>query len=248
MSDRPQPVLEHLAELRRRIIYALAAVAAGVGLAAIFVHRILLVIITDLRAETGIVPVQYSFADTFLTELRLAVIGGLALALPLVLYQAVAFVLPALKPWERRLLYVGLPAAVLLFLGGGAFGWYVVVPTTRAFFLRVAAGAGVQAFITPGAYIGFVMGICLPLGLAFQLPLLVGLLARIGLLSARKLSRVRKYAFLVILVLAAVLSPPDVISMALFLVPLYGLYELSIVLARAVAPDPGESEGCPESR
>lgn len=239
MVDRPQSVLEHLTELRRRILGALAAVAAGVGLAAVFVHRLLMEVITRLQAETGIRVVQYSFADTFLTELKLAVLGGLVLALPVVVYQVVAFVLPALTPAERRLLYIGLPAAAGLFLGGCAFGWFVVVPITRGFFLRVAAGAGVEALITPGAYISFVMNLCLPLGLAFELPLVVVMLAKVGLLSARALLRVRKYAFLAILVLAAVLSPPDVISMAIFLVPLYSLYELSILVARAVGPKNG---------
>lgn len=239
MVDRPQSVLEHLTELRRRILYALAAVVAGVGLAAVFVHRLLSEILTRLRVETGILTVQYSFADTFLTELKLAVLGGLVLALPLVVYQVVAFVLPALTPGERRLLYIGLPAAAGLFLGGCAFGWFVVVPITRAFFLRVAAGAGIQALITPGAYVSFVMNLCLPLGLAFELPLVVVVLAKVGLLPAHTLQRVRKYAFLAILILAAVLSPPDVISMTIFLVPLYGLYELSILLARAVGPRSG---------
>lgn len=236
MVDRPQSVVEHLTELRRRILWALAAVAAGVGVAAVFVHRVLSGVITRLQAETGVIAVQYSFADTFLTELKLAVLGGLLLALPLVVYHAAAFVLPGLTPAERRILYVGLPAAAGLFLGGFLFGWFIVVPITRAFFLRVAAGAGVQALITPGAYISFVLGLCLPLGLAFELPLVVVVLAKVGLLSAQAMLRVRKYAFLAILVLAAVLSPPDVVSMAIFLAPLYGLYELSILLARMAGP------------
>ncbi|HEY8346095.1 MAG TPA: twin-arginine translocase subunit TatC [Symbiobacteriaceae bacterium] len=236
MTDRPQPMAEHLAELRRRLLYALAAAVAGIAVATFFVHRLLKWILAEARAEAGIIPVQYSFTDAFLTELKLAVIGGLMLAFPLVLYQVVAFVLPALTARERQLLFTGLPLTVLLFVGGCGFGWFVVVPFTRRFFLGVATAAGVQPLITPGAYLSFVLGICLPLGILFELPLVVVILARIGLLSAVAMARMRKHALLVLLILAAVLSPPDVVSMGLFLIPLYGLYELSILVARVAGP------------
>jgi sec-independent protein translocase protein TatC len=176
--------------------------------------------------------IQYSFSDAFMAEFRLAILAGLVLAFPVVLYQVVAFILPALMPPERRLLYIGLPFATVLFLGGWAFGWFVVVPLTKVFFLDLAAGLSVQPTITPQGYLDFVLDLCNPLGLAFEMPLLVLILSRIGLVSAQFLARIRKYAFLIILIIAAILSPPDVVSMTIFFVPLYGLYEFSILLAR----------------
>lgn len=234
MMDRPQSVMDHLQELRRRIVYSLIAIVVAVGVAVAYSHQIFLLILETGKSIPNVVIVQNTLGDTFLTEFRLAIIAGLVIAFPVVLYQIVAFVLPALMPGERRILFMGLPFATLLFLVGWFFGWFVVLPITRTFFIEVATDAGVTTHLTPGAYVDFVLGICNPLGLAFELPLVVLILARIGLISSGFLGRIRKFAFLALLLLAAVLSPPDVISMSIFMVPLYGLYEVSILLARLV--------------
>lgn len=232
MSDRPQSIVEHLTELRQRIVRSLLAILLAIVAGVIFSERIFRFILATATADGKVQLIQTRFADAFLAQFRLAIILGLVVAFPFVLYQLVAFILPALRPNERRLLYVGLPFATLMFALGWAFGWYVVVPITKSFFLQTAETAGVAAMITPSEYISFVLGICNPLGIAFELPLVVLILARIGIVTAGFLGRVRKFAFLGIMVLAAVLSPPDVISMSIFLVPLYGLYEFSILLAR----------------
>lgn len=231
MEDKEQTLVEHLAELRDRIIKALIALVIGV-LVAVFISQPVFKYIMDQAKADGVQLIQYTFGDTFLTQFKLAVLLGLVLAFPVVLYQLVAFILPALKPNEKRLLYIGLPFATALFLTGWTFGWFVVVPITKQFFQSMAQGVGVVEAITPSNYISFILGICNPLGIAFELPLVVLILARLGLVTHHFLARVRKYAFLAIMILAAVLSPPDVISMVIFLVPLYGLYEFSIVLAR----------------
>lgn len=233
MIDKQQSIVEHLQELRQRIVRSLLALIVCVGVAVTFAHRAFSYIMsTATFGDNPISIQQISISDTFLTEFRLAIIGGLVLAFPFILYQIVAFVVPALHPNERRILYMGLPFATLLFIAGWSFGWFVVVPLTKGFFLNVAATAGVESAITPSSYISFVLGICNPLGIAFELPLVVLILARIGLVTATFLARIRKFAFLAIMILAALLSPPDVISMSIFLVPLYGLYEVSIILAR----------------
>jgi sec-independent protein translocase protein TatC len=236
MTDKAQPIVEHLQELRSRIVYSLIALLIAVIGAFAFSGKALSYILATAKTDTNIILVQNTFADAFLTQFRLALIGGLIMALPFVLYQLVAFIVPALKPAERRILFVGLPFATLLFMVGWAFGWFVVVPITKSFFLGVSSGFSIQNQITPSNYLSFVLSICNPLGIAFELPLVVLILARIGLVTATFLSRVRKYAFLILLVLAAVLSPPDIISMGIFMVPLYGLYEFSILLARFAAP------------
>lgn len=233
MQDKPQSIVEHLTELRQRIVWSLLAIVVCVSGTMFFSHRMFTYILsTATESEHKVLLVQNHFSDAFMTEFRLAIISGLIIAFPIVLYQIVAFILPALKPGERRILYFGLPFATLLFLAGWSFGWFVVVPLTKTFFLDLSASAGVQNQITPSAYIDYVLGLCNPLGIAFELPLVVLILARIGLVTASFLARIRKYAFMAILVVAAILSPPDVISMVIFLVPLYGLYEFSIVVAR----------------
>ncbi len=234
MLDKPQSIVEHLTELRQRIVRSLIVVVLAILVAVIYAHDAFTYIMGTVTQGTDIPVevVQVNFADAFLTEFRLAIIAGLVIAFPFVLYQLIAFVLPALRPTERRLLWIGLPFATVMFVLGWAFGWFVVVPISKSFFLSVSSSAGIKNLITPEKYLSFVLGICNPLGIAFELPLVVLILARIGLVSAGFLSRIRKYAFLVLLIIAAVLSPPDVISMAIFMVPLYGLYEFSILLAR----------------
>lgn len=235
MLEKEQTLVEHLSELRSRIIKSVGAILVGIIVAVVFSQQLFTFMMEQAKAD-GIQLVQLAFADAFLTQFKLAIMGGLVLALPFVLYQIIAFILPALRPSEQRLLFLGLPFATGMFAAGWAFGWFVVVPITKSFFMDIAGTSAIVSTITPSNYLGFILGICNPLGIAFELPLVVLILARLGLVTAGFLSRVRKYAFLAIMILAAVLSPPDVISMTIFLVPLYGLYEFSIVLARMAAP------------
>lgn len=228
--------MAHLQELRNRLIWSFLAVVIGIGIVAVYSDDALILILNSAKQGREIQLVATALSETFMVQFRLAIYGGLVLAGPVVLYQLLAFILPGLHPNERRLLYVGLPASVLLFAGGWAFGWFVAVPLTKIFFFDVAAGVGVTQFITPQTYLNFVLGLCNPLGLAFQTPLLVFIVARLGLVSAPFLGRIRKYALLILLVIAAVLSPPDLVSMSVFFVPLYLLYEVSIVVARLAAP------------
>jgi len=232
MTDNPQSIFEHLKELRTRIIRAVIALVIGVVIAFIFSRPFMHYILGTAVASGEVTLVQLTFADSFLAEFRLSIIGGLVLASPVVLFQLIAFILPALRSEEKRLLWIGLPFATLMFIAGWSFGWFVVVPVTKEFFLSVSNQLGVTNQVTPSGYISFVLSICNPLGLAFQLPLIVLVLARLGLVTAPLLGRVRKFAFLGIMILAAVLSPPDVVSMSIFMVPLYGLYEFSILLAK----------------
>jgi sec-independent protein translocase protein TatC len=239
MMDKAQSIVEHLTELRNRIVWSLIAVVVCVGVMMFFSHRAFIYILsTANQGAFKVMVVQHSFSDAFLTEFKLAIIAGLILALPFVLYQLISFILPALTPSERRLLWIGLPFATALFAAGWLFGWLVVVPLTKNFFLGLATSANITPQVTPSGYLAFILGICNPLGIAFELPLVVLILARIGIVSASFLSRVRKFAFLGILVLAAILSPPDIISMVIFFVPLYGLYEFSILLARVAGKRP----------
>lgn len=237
--DRPQSIFEHLSELRKRIMYSLLAIVVTISIAAIYADTMFKMIIQT--ATTGSVPVtlvQYSFSDAFMAEFKLAIIAGIVMAFPIVLYQLISFIMPALRPTERRILWIGLPFGTFLFLAGWGFGWFVVVPLTKQFFLSVSSSAGIQNNITPSGYIDFVLKICNPMGIAFELPLVVLILARIGLVTAGLLARIRKIAFLGILIIAAILSPPDVISLTIFFIPLYGLYEFSILLARVAGKKP----------
>ncbi len=231
---RPDPdtmsLIEHLEELRWRLIWSLASFALATVASFAVAGRVLQALVSPVGTVVFLAP-----AEAFLTQLRVAVFMGLALAAPVILYQLAAFVLPGLERHERRVLYGVLPSASLLFLAGAAFGYLVAVPFLYRFFLSFSSPA-VQAQIRISDYLGFVVGVVVPMGVVFELPVLVWGLAAIGLVTPGFLSRNRKYAVLVIFVIAAVLSPPDVVSQFLFASPMLLLYEVSIVVARLAVP------------
>ncbi|HEY8450599.1 MAG TPA: twin-arginine translocase subunit TatC [Bacillota bacterium] len=224
------PLTEHLEELRRRLLIVLVPWVVLVGVAFTQADALL-----GLLARPAGTLVTLSPAEAFLTSLRLAAYVGTAAVSPLALYQAIAFVVPGLEPHERRLLLTVVPFAAVLFVGGVAFGYLLVLPLAWRFLLGFAP-ANITPMISLGRYLSFVAGLTLPFGVVFELPVVVFLLARLGIVSAAFLRAQRKYALLLILVVAAVLTPPDVISQLLMAAPLYVLYEVSIWIARWAAP------------
>jgi sec-independent protein translocase protein TatC len=145
----------------------------------------------------------------------------------------IRFVVPGLLAKERRILSVGLPLSLLLFVVGIVFAYQVILPLAYKFFLGFSSDS-LEPMISIGNYVAFVFRLVLPFGLVFQLPLFVLILTSIGVLSPAFLVRSRKYMILVIVIVAAVLTPPDVISQTLMALPMLILYEVSIVLARLV--------------
>lgn len=229
MNDTPRSLVEHLSELRSRIIYVLLAVVIGICAGLVFAEDLFLLITRDAGPL-----IQFNPIETFLVHLRIGVLAGIVIAVPVLLYQVAAFLLPALTRSERILLWSLLPGMIFLFATGWLFGWFIVVPITRNFVIGYATGVGVVSTLTPRTYVDFILGINNPLGIAFELPLVVVVLARIGLISAAFLRRFRKYAILVVFILAAILSPPTVIDQVLLAIPMMFLYEVSIWLAKLV--------------
>ncbi|MFO7246644.1 MAG: twin-arginine translocase subunit TatC [Thermaerobacter sp.] len=234
-GEKRMPLSGHLRELRYRLLATAVPWLVLVGIGFTQAGRVL----EWLRPQDGTL-VFLAPAEAFLTYLRIAAYLATAAVLPLALYHAAAFAAPGLEPGERRLMFLLLPAAVVLFAAGVAFGFTVVRPIALAFFLGFA-GEGLEPMISVGRYLSFVAGTTLPVGLVFQTPVVIYLLARLGIVSGEGLRRSRPYALLIILVVAAVVTPPDVISQVLVAVPMYALYELSIWIARAVGGPPRRS-------
>lgn len=234
-DEKKATVTEHLEELRRRILYAAVALLLGIGVGWSLSGHVLRRITSDF----DLVLVQIGITEVFMTQFRIGVIIGLAVALPLILYQIAAFVVPGLTRGERALFYLFLPVALLLFLVGAAFAYLVVIPFTMRFFLEWAANQGFDVILPPMKVIDFVMGLVLPMGFVFEMPLLVAVFARLGVISARLLGRFRKYAVLLIFIMAAVLTPPDPVSQLLLAAPMLLLYEASILVARVAGKKRG---------
>lgn len=227
------PLMEHLRELRGRLIWSVGTILVGmiVGwFAADPVIEELLVMCT--KCEQGFIAVRVM--ESLATKLRVAFIIGLAMAMPMVLYQIVAFVLPALHKHEKRYLWLFLPGASLLFISGMIFGFTIVVPQTVNFlvgFLEGTDSLEVQPRIDD--YVSFLTNLVLVIGLAFQTPLVVLLLTKLRLVTPQTLGRYRRHALLIIAVAAAILTPtPDPFTMFMVMGPMYVLFELGILLAR----------------
>lgn len=227
-------VVEHLDELRRRIIVATVALVVAVVAAFVGKDWVFYALQRPLKAIRGADAQLVTFSPTepFMTVLKVSVYAGLILALPVILYEVWSFIMPALYEREKKsvLPYVLFTGA--LFLGGVAFGYFVVLPVG----LKFLVGYGGDIFnqqLRASEYLGFVSVFLLGFGIVFEMPVFVLLLSALGIVSTRRLRRWRKYAVLVIAVLAMAITPSqDPVSMILLMVPLLLLYELGIILGR----------------
>lgn len=238
MSDAAHMTLtEHLRELRKRLIYSLVSV--GVGFAVMYhysgdIFRFLIApLLNALPAEQEKRLVYTGLSQPFMVDLKLAIFGGVFVALPFILYQIWLFVAPALYPRERRFVVPVVISAILSFLAGAAFAYYVAFPIAFRYFLGYTTEY-MQPMIAVEEYLDFAAKTILGFGVMFEMPLVILFLARFGIVSPLALARNRRWAIIAIAVLAAVLTPPDALSMAVMAVPLYLLFEVSVLGARFV--------------
>ena len=228
INDGPAPLVEHLRELRRRVGIAIAAVIAG----AIITFAWCDPLIAMLRAPLGDTPLYFvGVGDAFGIRMQLSLIGGVALAMPIWLWQAWAFIRPGLTDSERRAARPWIPLALLLFLVGVGVAW-VVLPFAVSFLLSFATN-DLTPLIAADRYFGFVGSLMLVFGLATEYPILLVFLSRVGLITSAKLQRWRRNALVLAVIVGAFATPgTDLISPIVLAVVLYILYELSIWLVR----------------
>lgn len=236
-TDREMSLFEHLNELRIRLTWAAAALFVGTAISMIFAKQALQLLILPLGTY---VPQTISPTENFVVYFRVALIGGVIIAMPMIVYQAVRFILPGLMPEERKYLYFLLPGATISYAAGVAFAALIMLPTAINFmqnFLRDV----IQPGWTLDNYIDFVTRVLFWMGIVFETPLLIFFLAKLGIVNSRQLARGRKWAVLGTAVVAALVTPtPDPVNMMIVMVPLYLLYELSIILARFAKKPPPE--------
>jgi sec-independent protein translocase protein TatC len=235
MHDRPMTIIEHLEELRRRLLLAFAALGGGTVVGFLFVDRVLDFLIRMMGVER---VVFFAPAEALFIRLKIALFIGVFVGLPVILYQLWAFIAVGLTRRERRSALILLPPSLLLFVGGASFGMFVIMPIGVRVLLSYQT-ATLQPLLAIGPVLSFVIAFVLAFGFVFQIPIVILFLAHMGLVSPATLASTRRYAIVAIVVLAAVLTPgTDVISQMLMAVPTYILYELSIWGARWVAPKP----------
>ena len=173
-------------------------------------------------------------AELVTAYVKLSLVCALVLASPFLLYQIWGFVAPALKRTEKRLVFLGLCGGLVFFLLGAVFAYFVAIPFMLDFFANFDPSGAVLPMISYENYLSFVLGSLVCFGVVFEMPMLALLLSQFGILKAKTLVRFRKYAVLVIAIVAAIVTPPDVVSQIVVLIPMMLLYEISILICRAV--------------
>ena len=228
-------LLQHFSELRRRILW----VALIFVLAFVFGWCIAPVMQNFLTAPLLSVwndgTLLYTgLSDGLMIQFSLATLFALIVVLPVVLWHVWAFVAPGLKAGERKIIWPLLVASPLLFLLGAGFAFYFLFPVVFKFFVELNQASPVPSMLMPVArdYLSFAIGMLKVFGVAYQLPLVMILLNKIGLLSRSRVLKMRRYAIVLIVVVAAILTPPDVVSQVMLALPMWALFEVSILFMR----------------
>ena len=234
-SEKAQSVFEHIRALRRVLLVSVAAV--GVCFVLLFYlccDPLVDFLLLPVRSR-GISIISTAVSEALMTQLKVCLIAGVVVAMPVIIQQIWSFIAPALYPHEKKLFAALFFVALILFLLGVAFCYVYVFPLAINLFWA-AADSVATAMWSVNEYLDFVLSFVLPFGLMFELPVVIYMLARRGKVNYQKLSRWRKYVVLVIAIAAAILTPPDVGSQCMLGSPMYLLYEIAAQLARFVKP------------
>jgi len=256
LDDSSAPLIEHLAELRTRLIWSVLAFIAAMLICYTvwnpiynFLTRPICAALEDRGQECGLILLKLQ--EGFFVAIQISFFGGFILAFPVIAYQLWRFVAPGLYRNEKAAFLPFLIASPLMFFLGAAFAYYIILPMAYDFFLGFQQGpltlpddpaaappsdrmAGIVFQGSVSEYLTLTTKFILAFGLSFQLPVALTLLGKAGLVSSAGLGGVRKYAVLLILVLSAVVTPPDVISQVVLFTVVYGLYEISIQLVKRI--------------
>ena len=239
-SDKNEgvPLRAHLLELRRRVTYAVISVSITTVIAFIFHERILIILMEPAQQFVNIPggkPIYTDLTEFISIAARTSLLVGIFCSLPFVLYQVVAFVAPGLNPSERRYLYALIPASVLAFIAGAAFGYLVLFPPMVNFLLTFGSEVATP-MIRIGSYTNLMLRLLFWMGVIFQMPVVMFFLARIGLVNPDTLARNRRYALVAAIILGAVITPTfDPLNQMIVATPIFLLYEISIWVAKFAA-------------
>lgn len=234
-------LIEHVIELRKRMLWVILTMTVGTGLCFFLVEPIygfLVKPLAEAMGEGGSQRLIYTgLTEAFFTYMKVAFFAGIFLTFPVLLAQVWLFVAPGLYKNERNAFLPYLVATPVLFFLGGACVYYIVLPMAWPFFLSFQTSGSetvlpIQLEARVSEYLDLIMTLIFAFGLCFQLPVLLTLLGRAGIITADWLASMRKYAIIILFIVSAFLTPPDIISQTLLAIPLLALYEISIIMIR----------------
>ncbi|MFB5283474.1 twin-arginine translocase subunit TatC [Peribacillus sp. Hz7] len=229
MENKDLHLIEHLEELRQRIIKILLAFSIFFVGAFIFVQDIYHWLIRDLDGKLAVLGPS----DILWVYMMLSGVFAIAATIPVVAYQTWKFIAPALTKDESKVTLRFIPGLFILFIIGISFGYFVLFPIVLGFLMKMSAGQ-FETMFTADKYFGFMINLSLPFGFLFEMPLVVMFLTRLGILNPMRLAKARKLSYFVLVVVSILITPPDFISDILVIVPLLLLYELSVSISKIV--------------
>ena len=232
-SAEKQPFLSHLEELRKRLVLCAIGVGAGFVIAYIFAERLFQLLVAPLKAvmPEGDQLIFTNLPEMFFAYIKVAFIAGIMAASPLIFYQLWMFIAPGLYRKEKKMAIPFVVSSTILFVGGALFGYFVVFPFGFKFFIGFS-NEYVKALPSVKQYFSFSMKLLFAFGAVFELPVIIFFLSKMGIVTPQFLRQKRKYAILLTFALAAILTPPDVITQCMMAGPLIVLYEIGILVSR----------------
>ncbi len=232
-SAEKQPFLSHLEELRKRLVICAIGVGAGFVIAYIFSERLFQLLVAPLKAvmPEGDQLIFTNLPEMFFAYIKVAFIAGIMAAAPLIFYQLWMFIAPGLYQKEKKMAIPFVISSTILFVGGALFGYFVVFPFGFKFFIGFS-NEYVKALPSVKQYFSFSMKLLFAFGAVFELPVIIFFLSKMGIVTPQFLRQKRKYAILLTFALAAILTPPDVITQCMMAGPLIVLYEIGILVSR----------------
>ena len=235
MKVNQMSLLEHIAELRKRLlVVALAFVVFFI--AGFFLAKPIIVYLQETDEAKELTLNAFNLTDPLYVFMQFAFIIGIVLTSPVILYQLWAFVSPGLYEKERKVTLSYIPISILLFLAGLSFSYYILFPFVVDFMKRISQDLNVTQVIGINEYFHFLLQLTIPFGLLFQMPVILMFLTRLGIVTPMFLAKIRKYAYFTLLVIAALITPPELLSHMMVTVPLLILYEISILISKAAYP------------
>ncbi len=224
------PLLQHLNEFRVRIFKAFFALIITTGISFAFSEQLIEYLAQPIGGIAKLVSIELT--ENIAIFMKVSLLGGFVLAMPVIVYQIVAFILPGLKRSEKIWLLIMVPFAAILFAGGVVFTWFVMLPTAVPF---LAGFLGITTQVRPENYFNFITNLMFWIGICFEMPLVILFLAKLKFVTAKQLASGWRYALVIMAIVAAAVTPTvDPINMGLVMAPLAGLYVISVILAAMV--------------
>ncbi|WAA12575.1 twin-arginine translocase subunit TatC [Fervidibacillus halotolerans] len=231
MNEKPMSIFEHVAELRKRLIFIVVFFFLSM-VGSFFIAEPVIVYLQHTEEAAQLQLNFFRLTDPLKIYMQMAFVLSVIITAPVILYQIWAFVAPGLYDRERKVTLTYIPISVLLFFIGIAFAYFILFPFIIRFMIHLGESLHVNQVIGVYEYFQFLFHIILPFGFLFQLPVIILFLTRLGIVSPHRLRKIRKYAYFVLLVIAAFITPPDLLSHMMVTLPLLLLYELSLTISK----------------